>query len=104
MVKEEILSTFLLAFGGQLVTITTSLNANVGFQDDQGNQVESMPILYEGILLDIDNDYLYLGHSINEINSAVRKSHVVHISVKQETNVLEEILQSMPDPKKEDIN
>lgn len=101
---NEIDTTFFLAFCGQLVTITTALTTNANFNDDHGSGVESYPIMYEGILLDYDKEYLYLGATVNEVDSAIRKSFVVHIMVKQETNILNEILQSMPEPKKEDIN
>ncbi len=94
------IDTFLIAFGGQLVTITTSLVINSSFED----KLESLPVLFEGILLDHDNDYIYLGESINEITSAIKKSSIVHIHVKEESNVLDEIFNSMPDPKNEEIN
>lgn len=101
---NEIDTTFFLAFAGQLVTITTSLQTKVSFSDEQGNSVETFPIVYEGILLDYDHEYLYLGQSVNEINSAIKKSNIVHLMVKEETSILDEILDSMPNPKKEDIN
>jgi len=102
---NEIESTFFLAFCGQPVTITVTLTSNVNFQDENGVTVESMPIFYEGILLDYDTDYLYLGETPNEITQAVKKSLIAHIIVKEDKHVFDEILDQMGGPtRNEDVN
>lgn len=103
--KEQELSTFFLAFIGQQVTITVTLTSVVNFTDENGNTVETMPVFYEGILLDHDDEYYYLGSTPNEITQAVKKKQVVHIIVMEQKDIYEEILDSMPKPdKKEDVN
>jgi hypothetical protein len=98
--KTELASAFMLAFGGQFVTITTSLSVNVS----DGDKMESFPINFEGIVLDRDDQFIYLGESINEISSAVERSKIVHIQIKEELTVVDQIFDNMPDPKKEEIN
>lgn len=92
----EELNTFLLAFGGQLVTITTSVVVS--------DENQSILINYEGILLEHDQDFVYLGQTVNEITDAVQKSKVLHIGLKNEVTVLDEIFENMPDPKEGEFN
>ena len=98
--ETELLSTFLMAFGGQVITVTTTLIVNGNYND----KLETMPVMYEGILLDHDTEYVYLGENINQIDQAISKRAIIQISLKAEINELDEILESMPDPKKEEIN
>jgi hypothetical protein len=100
VMETELLSTFLMAFGGQVITVTTTLIVKGSYQD----RLETMPVMYEGILLDHDSEFLYLGENINQIDQAINKNQVIQIALKAETNELDEILESMPDPKKEEIN
>ena len=103
MSPQEKLDQFLLAFGGQEVTITVSLTGS--FQDSHGNIIDSVPMMYDGILLEHDDSYIYLGKNINIIDQAVAKSTIVHVTLKKEVNELDELLDGMLMPnKKEDIN
>jgi hypothetical protein len=100
---SERLDIFLLSFGGHEVTVTVSLTGS--FQDNHGNVIDSVPMMYDGILLEHDDNYVYLGKSINIIDQAIAKSTVVHITLKKEVNELDQILDDMLMPnKKEDIN
>lgn len=103
MVDKE-LDTFFLAFMGQEIIITTKVHTSVNFTDENGNTMETIPIFYEGILLDQDADHYYLGEGPNEINQAIPKSMVLHIMTKPNKDIYEEILDSMPKPNKEDVN
>lgn len=101
---EQEFSTFFLAFIGQLVTITVGINSEVNFSDDNGATVQSIPMSYEGILLDENNDYYFLG-TPKEITQAVRKTRVVHIMVVEQKTLFDEILETMDRPEnKEDVN
>jgi hypothetical protein len=100
---SERLDTFLLSFGGQEVTITVSLTGS--FQDSHGNVIDSVPMMYDGILLEHDDNYVYLGKNINIVDQAITKSTIVHVALKKEISELDQILDGMLMPsKKEDIN
>jgi len=102
--SNELDSTFFLTFSGQKVIITTNMSSNVSAQDDNGNSL-TVPIFYEGILLDYDNEWLYLSDNAQEINQAVPRSAVIHIGINEDKDVFEEILDEMGDPsRKEDVN
>lgn len=98
MIDGKELDTFFLAFVGQSVIISTEIIVPT-------IEGEVYPLFYEGILLDYDNEYYYLGNNPNEISHCVKKDLVIHISVKEERDVLTEFLEQLPTPKKkEDIN
>ena len=102
---DKLTDAFFLAFEGQHIVITTNLTQTMHTQFEDGSSAESAPIFYEGILLDYDDDYYYLGKTPNEIDQAVNKKNTVHIMIVEETTVFDEILDSMRTPeKKEDIN
>lgn len=99
---DQSFDTFFLAFIGQLVSITVGINSEVNFEDENGATVQSLPMTYEGILLDQDSDYYYLGKSPNEIEQAVRKSRVIHIGVVEQKTLFDEILDTVQVPQKKD--
>lgn len=105
--KEDDYSTFHLAFVGELVSITTNITGQMTQSTDAGIITESFPVFYEGILLDEDENYYYLGIDNDpiEITQAVRKSIVVHIMISSEKSEEERILDSLATPKRrEEIN
>jgi hypothetical protein len=92
--KDALDSTFFLAFIGQAVTITTTLRHTVS--DEQNT--ESIPIFFEGILLDHDDEYYYLGATPHEITQGVKKSIVAHIAILDNKSVFDAILEQIPVP------
>lgn len=105
MNKEQELTTFFLAFMGNEIIITTTVSTTVNFTDEAGNTAETIPVFYEGILLDEDDKFYYLGKNPNEIDQAVPKAMVLHIMTKPTSDIYEEILDQMEKPtKKEDVN
>jgi len=102
--NEKDFDTFFLAFSGQQVTITTSINANISVQDNHSQTINNLPLYYEGVLMDYDNEYYYLGDG-KEVNQAVRKSLTAHIVVSQPSTIFDDLLNKIPFPnKEEDIN
>jgi hypothetical protein len=102
---NEIESTFFLSFCGQKVHMTTNLMNNISTQDEHSNSIESIPITFEGILLDYDKDYYYLSNNAIEIDQAVRRTSVIHVGILEEKNIFDEILDSIPNPKDDsDVN
>lgn len=98
---NKTLNTFFLAFVGQEVNITTDLVMTVAETSaDSG----SFPVFYQGILLDFDDEYYYLGANPIEINQAVKRSQVVHIVVSEEKDPYTDLLNGTPSSRKEDAN
>lgn len=102
--SDKELDTFFLTFEAQHVIITINQMASMTQETEHGPLMESFPVFFEGILMDRDAQYYYLGNGI-EINEAIKISSVIHIRVQETKNVYKEMLDEMPGPqKKEDVN
>lgn len=100
--KIEDFSTFSSAFMGEEILITTDL---IETSAQTSTDLEKNPLYFQGILLDIDEDFYFLGDTPAEINQAVKKKNVVHIGIVEKVDEYEEILRDMPTPNnKEEIN
>lgn len=105
MNKEQELSTFFLAFSGQQVIITVNMMANDHSENEEFKKVHNYPVFYEGVLLDEDSNYYFLGKTPNEITQAVNKKFVMHIQTFEEKEVFDQILDDMPEPESnEEVN
>lgn len=103
--KENLIqSTFFLAFVGQKIAITVNANHTIGTDMGDGTSIETLPMFYEGILLDYDEEYYYLGKSPNEIIQAVNRKASIHIMVIEDKTVFDEILDQMPEPSEGEVN
>lgn len=103
--KDKNLDSFVLTFMQRPVAITINQNHTINFQTDESSSVETMPMFYEGILLDYDDTYYYLGKTASEITQAITRSSVVHIQVMEEKNIYDQILEEMPDtPEGSEVN
>lgn len=104
--ENKDISTFFLAFVGQKVTITTNLMVTtIAGVDSEGVPImETVPLFYEGILLDYDEENFFLGKGPEEITQAVHKSAYKHIMTTDNEDLFDEILTNMPEPNKDDIN
>lgn len=96
MEDNKDLSVFVINFCGQLIQITSTLMGS--------DPHSSFPIFYEGILIDYDNDYLYLGQTPYDIDQAVSHKIIASINIIEEKSIFEEILNQTPVSKKEDAN
>lgn len=102
---ESNLDTFAMSFLGQQITVTVDLNHTINFNTSPDHTVESMPIFYEGVLLDYDKEWLFLGESSDSgINQAIERSRIVHVMTIEEKDVYTQVLDEMPEPTSEEIN
>jgi hypothetical protein len=105
--KKPTNELFFLAFGGEVVSITTTIKASETLQiEDETIQVD-IPNTFEGYLLDMDEEYYYLGDTSNEVSRAVRKEYAVVIEVAkiQKTKTrFDAILDEMEEPDEKDYN
>lgn len=103
---DQEFTTFFLAFAGQEVIITVDLIGFITHSSEHGTVTENLPIYYQGILLDYDENYFYLGNTPSEISQLIPKERLVHIKINDsDKELIDEVFDSMPDPKTEsDIN
>lgn len=83
--------TFFLTFIGELVEIAGSFF--------HGNEEHNIKIA--GFVLDVDDEYYYLGDTPEEINQAIRRDRVIYIQILEQVDPVLEILQDLEVPKDE---
>jgi hypothetical protein len=90
-------------FVGNNLFITTDVIQTNRVHLPQGIETETVPLYYEGVLMDIDNEFLYLGDG-KEIQSAIKRRHILHIELKENKDLYTQILESIPSPGEDDFN
>lgn len=89
--------TFFLAFVGQHVIITLDVMSSV----TDGTVTESLPVFYEGILLDFDQESFYLGETPNQITQEIPRNRRINVRLSNDDEVTKEFLNQIPRPENE---
>lgn len=99
MAKKDL---FYSVFAGEYVQLFSNLfiNQNETYEDRQVSQEH--PITFEGYLLEIDDNFYYLGETDKEISQAIERQYIVRIAVGQEENELSAVVSNGVAP--EDMN
>lgn len=99
MDKKTEPGAFFLSFVGEYVQIIT----NVKFSS-AGSKQNSMPLIIEGVVLDADDDYIYLSRDGDEIGQALKNDVVVYVQIMGEAEPIATFFDDLPDVKKKDMN
>lgn len=103
MDKKETL--LFLTFSGEPVEVITTATQKVTVGSENHVAEEQTPLALHGILMDEDDDFLYLGDEQNGIGCAVRKNQIVAISLLEIKSVYDTMLEELQVPgKKEQQN
>jgi hypothetical protein len=89
--KLEINDTFFLSFVGELVEIAGSF-----YHGEAENAIKT-----HGYILDIDDEFYYLGDTPEEVTQALRRDRVIYIQVLTPANEYREILDQLEVPEDE---
>lgn len=102
MSSEKNPSLFHLTFIGEYVEILTCFYQKhiEGNQDSISEQ--TVPIVIQGYILDIDDEFYYIGNNPSEVVRAIRKQDARAFEILQPKNVFDEILEHMPVPENKD--
>lgn len=84
--KNEV---FLLTFIGEFVQVVSSFVMNVS---SNGEDMGESPLIVEGYLLDMDDDFIYMGDSPDGITRALKKDTVVFIQFLNNEDILSSLL------------
>lgn len=86
--KNPINETFFLTFVGEHVELAGSF-----YHSDQ-----EAAIKVQGYILDIDDEYYYLGDTPEEITNAIKRDRVIYIQVIPKVNEYQQMLMEMDVP------
>lgn len=82
---------FWISFAGQFVEILCKYET-----------AEKMPLVIQAHLVDIDDEYYFLGENPIEVDSAVKKADVVFMATIKTKNPMMEVLEDMAAPETEE--
>lgn len=94
-------------FGGERVSIITSVQISTEISLNGEMALEKRPIIFHGFLIDVDRQFAYLGETPREATTAVALNQILSIDIFDEmtdtSDKLHDLLQSIPidtDPEK----
>lgn len=92
---------------GEIMDLTTKKSSDLFFATFLGEYVEILTkyeagdqgkMMVQGYLLDMDNDYYFIGHNEFEVSAAIKKDNVSFISISSKVDPNVELLENMPVP------
>lgn len=104
MAPKKKSNLFYNIFVGEYVIFITKLSTKKVQQTEDQIYEENTPIALEGFLLDMDDQYFYVGQDSDEVVSAIKRDEVIQVQITNPYDALEEALNSMPDPTDTEIN
>lgn len=90
-IKDPGKDVFWVTFAGKFVEVLCKYGTK-----------ENMPLVIQAHLVDIDDDYYFLGENPIEIDSVIKRQDVVFLSVIKERDPTIEVLEDMPIPETEE--
>ena len=88
---------FFMAFMGEFVRFAVNVNTTVEIPTEAGIATQTSPMTIEGLLVDMDDDFYYLGTPDDGITHVVRVQNVVFAQLIQPESPFDGILDEMPD-------
>lgn len=96
-------SLFFSTFIGNTVFITSNVVQTNRIGISQELMTETVPLYFEGVLMDVDDDYFYLGDGKN-VSNAIKREFVLQIELKEEKDKYLEMLESINPHDENDFN
>ena len=85
MSKNHIDTLFWKTYGGENVFITSNVPQTHRVALPDGTMTETIPLYFEGILMDMDEDYLYIGDG-KKIASSVKHEFILEVQIKDKSD------------------
>jgi hypothetical protein len=101
--KKKTNEVFFLTFVGEFVSLLTSMVRTESVTAEEGTVEETIPLVFQGYLLDADDDFFYLGDTPNEVNKVVKRAVVNALEITRQKDSFSDILDNVdiPDNKKD---
>ncbi len=96
MLKKKKTSVLTDAFLGRYVFILTDVLAKRSVRNDEYEETVEQPIKLLGYLLDMDEEFFYVGESTQTITQAVARKSVKHIETATVKDEWDELLDNLP--------
>lgn len=96
--------TFHHSFVGEKVEIVAGFYQNYMEETADSRITNQAPASIQGFILDLDDDYMYLGKNPTEVSMCIRRDTVLYIEILVERNEYDVILDSLPQANKGEEN
>ena len=97
MTGHELADTFFRTFIGENVEVITIGRLTV--EDiDEVSVKSTAPLSFAGKLIDVDDEYYYLGEDENNIQVSIQRDKVISINLVKQVDPLTEMLENAPIP------
>lgn len=89
-------------FAGEYVVVMVNRDMEQTVQTDTKVETTKIPISFGGYLLDIDENFLYMGEIPDAVSSCIKRAEVIHIEISSEEEDIPTI--SMTEKEKQNLN
>lgn len=96
--KEDIHPLFQM-FGGEYIQVVQDYDVPTQLNITEDGPTEMrMPVMVQGFLMDIFDNFMYLGSDGASVNQALPLDSIKHIEILEFTDEAQQILDDIPDP------
>lgn len=91
-------------FINEHISVVTDLSLSVAPGEVEDMDGVAIPLTFQGYLLDLDDEFLYLGETNTEVDKAIKRESVVFIQISKQEDELSRVYDEMKKRNKMDIN
>lgn len=96
--NEDLPNLFNITFIGEYVEIGMNLTDTYSTETAEGYQSGTALATLRGYLLEVDDEYYYIGETPDAVEKAIRKEHVLTIDIVDQDKVFDKILEELDTP------
>lgn len=108
VMREGLSEAFFANFIGVRVEVVADFYQNYQEETAESRITNHAPASIQGYILDVDNEFVYLGKNPHEVSMCLKRPKVLYIEVigepREERSPYDELLDSLPTPKKSEEN
>lgn len=96
--KKKSNDLFFMTFVGEFVSILSNMDHTAAIQTEEGTVEETAPMVFQGYMLDMDEEYYYLGETQREVSRAIKKVSVNAIEISDHKDEFTDLLDKAEAP------
>src|SRR5574343_512079 len=90
--KKKSNDLFFMTFVGEFVSVLSTMEHTAMMQTEEGMVEETAPMILQGYMLDMDEEYYYLGETQMNVSRAIKKSSVNAIEITDRKDEFSDLL------------
>jgi len=98
MTKRKANDLFFQTFIGEYVLLLTKLKTTSIEHTEEGSTESTNLASFEGFILDVDDNFYYIGDDHQSVNKAIRKDQIVYIAITDPNSQYDTIMDEAKEP------